>query len=320
MLVAGVSAGFPSIAGVSLGFAITAASAQTNVALVIGNSAYQYARPLQTTIADASAVAETLRAAGYDVTALNDVRQSNIGQVMRNFLDKVTAAGSNSVAFFYFAGYAAQSNGENYLIPVDAPITGAGDVASQSLRLGDLVEALAKTPAAARIIVLDASRDHGFGRGTAEAVPPGLAIMEAPAGVAIASAASPREVAVEGTGAYSVYTHALVTSMRQRGLELDQIFKATRYQVNQATGGKQTSWTSSALMVDITLFAAPAATPQRQEAERPQPKEKEGRAERPHRKQAVRAARPPAQSEPKPATPPVTFGIGGGGIGIGIGR
>ena len=239
---------------------ISAASAQSHIALVIGNSAYSDAR-LATTVADAHIVAETMRAAGYDVTELQDVRQADIGQVLGGFLDKVTAAGPDAVAFFYFAGRAAQFGGENFLVPIDAPIAGAADIPVQSFRLDDLVDALAALPAAARVIVLDAARDHGYGRGTSDPAAPGLAIMEAPAGMMIAFPAAPGQIAAESTGDYSLYTGTLVTLMRQGGLDLDQIFKATRLQVNQATGGKQTPWTAAGLLVDVTLFPAPAAAP-----------------------------------------------------------
>ena len=302
----------------SLVFAVTAASAQ-NVALIIGNSAYQNVKPLSTVIADASAVAETMRGAGYDVIISTDVRQRDIGEVMRTFLDKVAAAGGNAIAFFYYAGYAAQANGENYLVPVDAPIAVASDVATQSLRLNELIEALSKTPAAARVVVLDASHDHGFGRGTAQAVPPGLANMETPAGMMIASAAAPREVAVDGTGTNSVFTRTLVSLMRQPGLDLDRVFKAARLQVSKETVGRQIPWTASALMVDVTLFSVPAVAPQPKTAEQPRTKKKQVREERPHRKRA-RDDTAPVGSEPRPASPPIIFGIGGGGIGIGIGR
>lgn len=121
-----------------------------------------------------------------------------------------------------------------------------------------MIEELAKIPAAARIIVLDASYEHGFGRGTAQAAPPGLAIMQAPAGMAIASASAPGEVAAGEAGAY---TRTLVTLMRQPGLEFDQILKTPRVQVNQATAGKQTPWSVTALLADVTLISAPAAAP-----------------------------------------------------------
>ena len=91
----------------------TLASAQTNVALVIGNSAYQ--RPLPTSIADASAMAETMRGAGFDVTELRDIHRRDGGEIMNNFLNKIAGAEGKVTAFFYYTGYAAQVAGDDYL-------------------------------------------------------------------------------------------------------------------------------------------------------------------------------------------------------------
>jgi len=238
------------------------AQSQSHVALIIGNGAYA-GGPLPTPGNDAAAVAETMRAAGYDVTEVDDVHEADIGVVMRTFLDKVTAAGPDAVAFFYYAGHAAQAGSENFLVPVDAQIGGVDDVPAQSLRLNDLVDALAALPAAARIVVLDASRDHGYGRGTPGAVSPGLAIMEAPPGMLIAFAAAPGQIAAESGAQYSLYTATLVSLMRQPGLDLDQIFKTARAQVNQVTGGHQTPWTAMGLAAEVTLFPGqPAVVPQ----------------------------------------------------------
>jgi hypothetical protein len=232
------------------------------VALVIGNASYTSAPGIATAAADATIVAETMRTAGYDVTELHDLETANFGQTIRAFLDKVYAAGPEAVAFVYFGGYAAQFDGENYLVPVDGRIARYADVPSQAFRLNDLVRELAELPAAARIIVLDASRDHGFGRDTKEAVPPGLAMMDAPAGMMIAFAAAPGAVSGEIEGPYSLYTGTLVTLMRQPGLEIDQIFKGTRLQVNKVSTGAQTPWTASTLAVGVKLFDAPGdATP-----------------------------------------------------------
>jgi uncharacterized caspase-like protein len=336
------------LATVFLGLAVSFASAQSNVALVIGNAAYQSGKPLPTTIADASLVAETMRGAGYDVTELRDVQQRDHGQILNNFLNKIAGAGSNGTVFFYYAGYAAQFGGDNYLVPVDASIAEANDLRTKALRLGQLLEELAKIPAAARIIVLDASYEHGFGRGAAQAVLPGLAIMQAPAGMAIASAAAPGEVAAAEAG---TYTRTLVTLMRQPGFELDQILKTARLQVNQATGGKQTPWSTTALLGDVTLFSAPVAAPPVQavalpvepsvttpqavapraakpkateRSEQRSKKEQRRQAERPRRERVARESAAPAQTRQAPAPAPPMIGIGGGGLsfgrrGIGIG-
>jgi hypothetical protein len=231
------------------------------VALVVGNGAYSDGR-LATTIADAAAVAETLRAAGYNVTELHDVRQAQIGRVLRDFLDQVAAAGPDAVAFFYFAGRAAQSAGRNYLVPVDALILESKDVALQALGLDNLVAELARLPSAARVVVLDAARDHGYGRGTSELVQPGLANMAAPGGMLIAFSAAPGRVAADDAAPNSLYTTTLVRSMRTAGLDLERIFKMTRLQVNHASQGRQTPWTAESLTVDVTLFQTSSQLPQ----------------------------------------------------------
>jgi uncharacterized caspase-like protein len=279
------------------------------------------------------------------VTELRDIRQLDTGQILNNFINKIAGAEGKVTAFFYYAGYAAQLAGDNYLVPVDATIADANDIRTKSLRLGEFLDQLARLPAAARIVVLDASYEHGFGRRTAQAVPPGLAIMQAPAGMAIASAAAPGEVAMAEAG---TYTRTLVALMRQPGLELDQIFKTARSQVNQATGGRQTPWSATGLLVDVTLISAPAAVavpvaappaqavalpteppaakpPAAERTEQRSKKERrrEAERERPRRERAPRERAEPAQSRQAPAPAP-SIGIGGGGIsfgrrGIGLG-
>lgn len=251
-----------ALLGLALAIFLGGAPAQAQapaprLALVIGNGAYQDATGVATADADATIVAETMRAAGYDVTEVHDLVAANFGQTIRTFLDKIYAAGPEAVAFVYFGGYGAQFDGENYLVPVDGHIARYADVPAQAFRLNDLVRELADLPAAARIIVLDASRDHGFGRDTKEAVPPGLAMMDPPAGMMIAFAAAPGAVSGEIEGPYSLYSGTLVTLMRQPGLEIDQIFKTTRLQVNKVSTGAQTPWSASTLAVGFKLFDAP---------------------------------------------------------------
>ncbi|HLA20150.1 MAG TPA: caspase family protein, partial [Pseudolabrys sp.] len=245
----------------ALGSFAGAALAQSRNALVIGNSAYQTAAALKTPATDAAIMTETLRAAGYDVTELRDIRQADIGQTMRDFLDKVAAGGPEGVAFVYYSGYAAQSEGENFLVPVDAVINSDGDVAGEAFRLNDLTEELAKIPLAARIVVLDASRDHKFGAASGKPVAKGLAMGDSAPGMLLAFAAAPGALAIDGDGEYSLYTGALVTMMREPGLDMEQIFKAVRLQINQTTAGAQTPWMVADLAIELRLFAATAAEP-----------------------------------------------------------
>jgi len=228
----------------------------TGNALVIGNAAYKSVAALKTPIADASIVAETLLAAGYEVTELHDLGKANIGPSVRDFLDKVSASGADSVAIFYYSGYAAQSNGENFLVPVDATINEETDVAREAFRLRDFIDELAKTPLAARIIILDASRDHQFGPASGKPVAKGLAAEGMVPGTLVASAAAPGAISVDSAEDHSLYTETLVATMRQRGLDLEQIFKKTRLQISKKTSRIQTPWMMSALDTELQLFGA----------------------------------------------------------------
>jgi len=229
---------------------------QTRNALVIGNAAYTSAAVLKTPIADASLVAETLHAAGYKVTEIHDIREASIGQSIRDFLDKVSASGPDGVTIFYYSGYAAQYKGQNFLVPVDATINEESDVARETFRLRDFTDQLAKTPLAARIIILDASRDHQFGLASGKPVAKGLAAEDIIPGTLVAFAAAPGVIAIDGFEDHSLYTQALVATMRQPGLDMEQVFKKTRLQISKTTSHIQIPWMMSALDVDVQLFSA----------------------------------------------------------------
>jgi uncharacterized protein DUF3300/caspase domain-containing protein len=70
-------------------------------ALVIGNAAYKSAAALKTPIADASVVAETLLAAGYEVTELHDIRRIS-SRACVTFSIRFRLAGPTLSPFFIF--------------------------------------------------------------------------------------------------------------------------------------------------------------------------------------------------------------------------
>src|SRR4029078_4944762 len=77
------------------------AKQQRGNALVIGNAGYKSAAALRTPNADASIVAKTLLAAGYEVTELHDISKADIRPGIPAFLDKCAAGGRSSGADFY---------------------------------------------------------------------------------------------------------------------------------------------------------------------------------------------------------------------------
>jgi uncharacterized caspase-like protein len=115
---------------------------EKRVALVIGDGADRGAE-LPTAANDAGLIAQQLQAAGFHVTGARDVDGDTLRRAFRDFVDKARQAGSDSVAFVYFAGYGLQFEGENYVVPVDAEIRTAADTPIQAVRVSDLTRALA---------------------------------------------------------------------------------------------------------------------------------------------------------------------------------
>jgi uncharacterized caspase-like protein len=219
------------------------------VALVFCKSGYKGLAPAPFAAADATAVSETLRAAGYAVTDIRDLTQSDSGRVMRDFLDKIAESGAEADAFIYFSGYGAQIESENYLIPVDATIRGPGDIANEAFRLNDFLNELAQLQAKTKIVVVDAARDHQIPN-----VVKGLAVTEVPSGLLVGFSSAPMTVSIEGEGPYSLYAASLVTQMRDPALEIADVFKTARMSVNKATSAAQIPWSVSALTVQFRLF------------------------------------------------------------------
>src|SRR5437588_10876974 len=110
-----------------------AAPAERRIALVVGNANYQ-AGALQTPANDAGLVAQTLQAAGFDVTGARDLDQESLRRAFRDFIDNASSAGQDAVAYIYLSGYGVQLEGENYFVPVDARIASDGNVSSEALR------------------------------------------------------------------------------------------------------------------------------------------------------------------------------------------
>jgi uncharacterized caspase-like protein len=130
-------------------------------ALVIGNSEYKAGR-LPTAANDAGLIAETLRTAGFDVSGARDLDGETLRRSIREFLDKVSAAGPEAVTFVYLAGYGLQFEGENYLVPIDATIRRDEDIPIEAFRISDFTRPLAGTPGTVKIFVVDAARQHPF--------------------------------------------------------------------------------------------------------------------------------------------------------------
>ncbi|MGB8399305.1 caspase family protein [Bradyrhizobium sp.] len=230
---------------------------EQRVALVIGNSRYQNATPLQNPDGDAQSMAQLLNSAGFEVTAATDLTQNDMVKVLKDFSARVAGRGPNTVAMIYYAGHGVQLAGENYLIPVDAKISSPSDLASNSVRLVDLMGTLESIPSRMRIVVLDACRNNPFP--TVNDAGRGLAIVDAPNGSIVGYSTAPGTEALDGDGNHSPYTSAFLHVAHEPNLPIEQLFKRVRLEVNNSTAGRQTPWESSSLTSDFYFFGDTAA-------------------------------------------------------------
>ncbi|MGP0057877.1 MAG: caspase family protein [Beijerinckiaceae bacterium] len=228
------------------------------MALVIGNAQYRSA-PLATAANDAGLVAQSLQAAGFDVTGAADLDQEALRHAFREFLDKVRNAGPDAVVFVYLAGRGVQYAGENYFVPVDATIARDSDVPVEALRLADYSRALAGLPLKARIIVLDAARANNYAKSGAP-LAGGLALVDAEPGSLYAFNAAPGTIAPDEQGPYGLYAQALVEMMHQ-GFPADEVFAQTRLRVNQVSAGTVVPWDVSKIDTPIFFFQREASAP-----------------------------------------------------------
>jgi uncharacterized protein YecT (DUF1311 family) len=226
---------------------------ERRLALIIGNAAYETA-PLRNPVNDARAMATTLRALGFEVTALENASLTEMKRAIDDFGDALRSKGG--VGLFYFSGHGIQINGRNFIIPVGARVKGERDVEYESVDAGRILGKMEDAGNRMNLVILDACRDNPFARSFRSAAS-GLASLDAASGTFIAYATAPGRTADDGTGANGLYTEQLMRYMKTPGLKVEDVFKRVRIDVEKASGGKQVPWESSSLKGDFYFAGLP---------------------------------------------------------------
>ena len=235
-----------------------AASAESRVALVVGQSAYRAVPALPNAENDARKMTELLGNAGFDVTAAPDLSQNDMRQAISAFAATVAASGPETVALVFYAGHGLQIDGENYLVPVDVDPKREADIPLQAVRLNDLMNTLGALPTRMRIFMLDACRNNPF-PALSRTAGHGLAVVDTKAGAPgslISFSTSPGAEAEDGNGADSPYTTALLAVAREPNLQIEETLKRVRIAVYQATDGRQVPWESSSLTTPFMFVSS----------------------------------------------------------------
>jgi Caspase domain len=260
----------------------TTPPAERRIALLIGNGDYP-AAPLRNPANDARSMAQALGDIGFDVMFLENVDQRQMRRAIIQFGDRIREGG---IGLFFYAGHGMQVGGRNYMIPVDADVKSEAEVEADAVDVATVLARMETARNKLNIVILDACRDNPFVR-RFRSTAKGLASIDAPVGTLIAYATAPGSVALDGTGANSFYTGALVEAIKTPGLRVEEVFKRVRQTVRVKTQGKQIPWEASSLEGEFVFI-----------------ERRETAAPRPAPESDVRRSPPPAAPAPAPPPPP----------------
>jgi hypothetical protein len=228
------------------------------VALVIGNSGYQHAAPLENPHNDAEAMTSLLKNIGFDVVSGTDLDKRATEQKIADFVDRAAQA---DVSLFFYAGHGIQVAGENFIVPVDAKVEKASAIDFELVNVS-MVTSYMGGERSIGIALLDACRDNPFTRSLSRAlgnrsnqVNTGLAeLRSAGGGLLVGFATAPGDVAADGAGMNnSPFTTALLRHLATKGLEVELMMKRVKADVIEITKNQQRPWTNSDLAKEVYL-------------------------------------------------------------------
>ncbi len=209
----------------------------SRVALVIGNGNYEGTTKLNNPGNDATDIGDMLSRLGFDVDVLTDADLYTMEDAVLRFRDKLSDS-PDSVGFFYYAGHGVQSNGENYLIPVDARLNSESLLRTRAIPLQFVLDSLGEAHDRLNIIVLDACRDNPFSWARSSAR--GLAVVgQLPPASIVVYSTSAGKVAQDGTGRNGAFTEELLKHLPTPGLDITEVLRRTGEGVQKKTDGIQ---------------------------------------------------------------------------------
>jgi len=239
-------------------FLMTGLFAQQKFALVIGNGAYANITKLNNPVNDANDMAAVLQGLGFTV---EKVLNGNLTQMENGIvnLKKKLKGSKDSYGFFFYAGHGVQSNGENYLIPVDANISSESFLRRQSISVQEMLDELNDAGNELNVVVLDACRDNPFPWKRSSSR--GLQVVgNQPADSIIVFATSAGSTASDGNGKNGLFTSHLLERIKTPGIEVAEVFRLTMGDVVRDSGSQQRPAVYNQFAGQAYLGSKPQAT------------------------------------------------------------
>ncbi len=210
------------------------------IALIIGNSQYQYLGALKNPSNDAEDMGNTLNSLGFDVILKLDTTKEQLEDAISEFGKKLET--NKGLGIFFYAGHGIQLEGENYAIPINAKIERQKDVKHRAVNIEQVLDEMRYANNGLNVVILDACRDNPLPRSLSRSMTKGLAAVDdAPEGSLIAFATAKGKTASDGTGRNGVFTKHLLLNMR-KGTSIQNLFQMTLKGVKEETNNEQIPW------------------------------------------------------------------------------
>ena len=207
---------------------------ERRIALVLGNSIYNYIPTLWNAQRDAEDITSTLLDLGFDVIHTYECNYSDMSTAVNRF---ATLAKDYQVAFFYYAGHGIQEDDINYLIPVDNMLERRDDL-RYCLSCNDIVDRVENSGCPSKIFFFDACRNRksAWSRSALN----GLSSMEGSVGTVIAFATQSGKVATDGErGDNSPFAKMLMKNMRTPNISFSEMMTSVVRDTYFTTNKKQ---------------------------------------------------------------------------------
>ncbi len=265
-------------------------------ALVIGIDNYTGIRSLTTPAFDAKLVSDTLHALDPSIIIS---RVPSTQFTREGLLDAIAAFKTSievgDVVFIYYSGHGLETNGANYLVPVNAPLAEVGREGFSYVGVKYLIDEIKDAGAGAAVVILDACRtnpytdteqadildltagpsgnsdtvllsaqpsnDHAVAT-SAAGRRPGLAPISSPPGVIVAYAAEPGRPAFslfrgDKPEQASIFTRRFMWHVSRVNKPLEGIFTVTGADVANLTQNRQTPFVNKFSAGEIRFMANP---------------------------------------------------------------
>lgn len=217
--------------------------AEKRIALVIGNSNYENINSLNNASDDAKLIAQSLNAMNFEVLSLFNLTEDAMADAIDTFADNSRNA---DIAAVYYAGHGMQSDGKNYLMPVDTILKSPSSIERYGISLDSILKVLETVPVG--LVFLDACRDNPFAeailakaksQNRSASLSRGLAFVQPAGDTLIAYATLPGATASDGTDGHSPFARSLSQHMKTPDTEISVMMKRVTRDVIKATKGKQ---------------------------------------------------------------------------------